>query len=158
MSFLKTLDPNGTLAAALDKKVAVITKETASGKRKVRAYRYGNSPSEKIKDEFIVVGKNGITQSLTEPLGLLKGNIQISVYCKLLDLKDGQQCNHARVQEMLSQIEALCDRKVYGDYFYRIAPDNVIVDTTPNLTNGYSTTIINVEWHVTNREKENTQH
>ena len=49
--------------------------------------------------------------------------------------------------KIVSQIAPLVHLAVAGGYVFRFDPSQVITPTTTNLTTGYSTTILNVEWH-----------
>lgn len=72
------------------------------------------------------------------------------VSCKLLNsTRDGQTVNTSRVRKILAQVAPLVHRKVSQGFVFTFDPTNVITPTTTNLTTGYSTTILNVEWHVT---------
>lgn len=71
------------------------------------------------------------------------------VSCKLLNsTRDGQTVNTGRVRKLLAQVSPLVHRKVSQGFVFSFDPTNVITPTTTNLTTGYSTTILNVEWHV----------
>lgn len=142
MSILRQLNPDTALVEVLDRKVEVHTSETES--HPIRAYKYGKQPNKGVGDEFILVRHNGIIRSRTKPLGCFVGNLALEVRCKL---QTNNTTKDNIINEILDQIEDASNSKVHGVYFYEIESDNVITPTTPNLTEGYSTTIINVKWH-----------
>ena len=87
---------------------------------------------------------NGLVRSVTKPLGFLKGNLALAVYVKAYD--DGSVFQY-RVDQILKLIEEKVSNKVSKDYFFEINPDNIITPTTVNVSTGYSTTILNIQWH-----------
>lgn len=148
MSTIADLNPDAVLAALLDSKVGVQTSATQS--HTIRAYADGKQPSKGLDDEFLSVTWNGSAQSLTEDPALFKGNLMLIISCKLLNsTRDGQTVNTSRVRKILSQVAPLVHRKVSQGFVFSFDPTQVITPTTTNLTTGYSTTILNVEWHVT---------
>ena len=68
------------------------------------------------------------------------------VWCKTM--ADGRVKKNI-VSQILTQAEQLIKGVSMQGYFFDISSDSVITPTTTNLTTGYSTTIINVEWHTT---------
>lgn len=145
------LKPDEVLATLLDGKVTVRTSDTQS--HTVRCYAAGQQPEKGLGGEFIAVEWNGSAESLTEPLDLFQGNLALTVCCKLLNsTRDGQTVNTGRVDEMLSQIADAVDFATHGGYFFRLSV-RPITPTTKNLTPGYSTTVLNVEWHTTDSEE-----
>lgn len=148
MTSIADLNPDVALAALLDGKVTVQTSATQS--RKVKCYAAGKQPEKGPGDEFISVQWNGAAQSLTRPLGLFRGNLMLIVSCKLLNsTRDGQTVNTGRVRKMLAQVAELTGGKTSQGFHFEFDPSAVITPTTTNLTTGYSTTILNVEWRVT---------
>lgn len=145
MSVVSKLNPHGVFAGVLDGKVEVHTSATAS--HTIKAYKYGKQPNKGLADEFIVVQKNGSTSAKTEDgfgnHGELNGYLAVIVNCKL---QTDNTAKENRIQEILAQIEEAAKRKTYGVYYYWLDPDNLLQDTTPNTTSGYSTTAINVRW------------
>lgn len=144
MSVVSQLNPHGEFAGVLDGNVEVHTSATAS--HPIRAYKYGKQPNKGLGEEFIVVRTNGVTQAKVRPLGLFRGTLAVIVYCKL---QTDNTAKENRIEEILDQIEDAANSKTHGDYFYEIDAGNVLQDTTPNTTSGYSTTAINVEWRTT---------
>ena len=149
MSTIADLNPDAVLAALLDGKVtlehvgdvAILT---------LKAYADGKQPSKGLDDAFLSVTWNGSAQSLTEDPALFKGNLMLIISCKLLNsTRDGQTVNTSRVRKILSQVAPLVHRKVSQGFVFGFDPTQVITPTTTNLTTGYSTTILNVEWRVT---------
>ena len=150
MSILRRLKPDVTFAAALDGKVEVHTSATQS--HTIRAYKYGKQPNKGLGDEFILIRQNGAVRSRTKPLGCFLGNLAVEIRCKL---QTNNTSKDNIVDEILGQVEDAANSKTHGEYFYEIEADNVITPTTPNLTDGYSTTVINVKWHTTDKFNTN---
>ena len=154
MSTIADLNPDVALAALLDGKVSVQTSATQS--HTIRAYADGKQPSKGLDDEFLSVTWNGSAQSLTEDPALFEGNLMLIISCKLLNsTRDGQTVNTSRVRKILAQVAPLVHRKGSQGFVFTFDPTNVITPTTTNLTTGYSTTILNVEWHTTDEFLQN---
>ena len=145
MSTIADLNPDVALAALLDGKVRVQTSATQS--HTIRAYADEERPNKNLADEFIDVEWNGGAQSLTEDPALFRGNLMLTIWCKAQT--DGR-AKKKLVKQIVSQVaDAIYRVPTRGGYYFRFDPTNVITPTTTNLTTGYSTTILNVEWHVT---------
>lgn len=144
MSTIADLNPDVALAALLDGKVTVQTSATQS--HTIRAYGDEERPNKGVGDEFIDVEWNGAAQSLTEDPALFKGNLMLTIWCKAQT--DGR-AKKKLVKQIVAQVAPLVHRKVSQGFVFSFNPTTVITPTTTNLTTGYSTTILNVEWHVT---------
>lgn len=144
MNPIADLNPDAVLAALLDGKVSVQTSKTAS--HTIKAYADEDRPNKNLADEFIDVEWNGGAQSLTEDPALFKGNLMLTIWCKAQT--DGR-AKKKLVKQIVSQVAPLVHRKASQGFVFSFDPTNVITPTTTNLTTGYSTTILNVEWHVT---------
>lgn len=144
MTSIADLNPDVALAALLDGKVSVQTSKTAS--HTIKAYADEERPNKNLADEFIDVEWNGGAQSLTEDPALFRGNLMLTIWCKAHP--DGR-AKKKLVKQIVSQVAPLVHRKVSQGFVFTFDPTNVITPTTTNLTTGYSTTILNVEWHVT---------
>lgn len=144
MSTIADLNPDVALAALLDGKVNVQTSATQS--HTIRAYADEERPNKNLADEFIDVEWNGGAQSLTEDPALFKGNLMLTIWCKAQT--DGR-AKKKLVKQIVSQVAPLVHRKASQGFVFAFDPTNVITPTTTNLTTGYSTTILNVEWHTT---------
>ena len=110
----------------------------------VKVYAQGERPNDGLDSEFVEILLNGSIRSVTKPIGLLKSSIALAVYVKTYD--DGSVFRY-RVDSLLKLIEEKVSNVVSGDYFFEINPDNIITPTTVNVTTGYSTTILNIQWH-----------
>lgn len=150
MNPIADLNPDVALAALLDGKVSVHT--SATDIHTIRAYADEERPNKNLADEFIDVEWNGGARSLTNPLGLFRGNIALVIWCKAQT--DGR-AKKKLVKQIVSQVAPLVHRKVSQGFVFTFDPTNVITPTTTNLTTGYSTTILNVEWHVTDEFLQN---
>lgn len=144
MNPIADLNPDVALAALLDGKVSVQTSATQS--HTIRAYGDEGRPNKNLADEFIDVEWNGGAQSLTEDPALFRGNLLLTIWCKA---QTDDRAKKKLVKQIVSQVAPLVHRKVSQGFFFRFDPTAVITPTTTNLTTGYSTTILNVEWHVT---------
>lgn len=141
---LSELTPDTALAALLDGKVEVQTKTDSWV---VPVYAQAEQPTTGLSDEFISVQYNGTIRSLTRPLGIFRGNLALTIYCKVHDRE--QTAKRNRIASMVEQSVELVNGKVSQGFYFELDPSNVITPTTVNLTNGYATTVLNVEWHTT---------
>lgn len=110
----------------------------------VKVYAQGERPNDGLDSEFVEILLNGSIRSVTKPIGLLKSSIALAVYVKTYD--DGSVFQY-RVDALLKLIEEKVSNVVSGDYFFEINLDNIITPTTVNVTTGYSTTVMNIQWH-----------
>lgn len=146
MSALADITPDVVLAALLDKVVIVKTSETES--HSIRAYADEEKPNVGLGDEFIEVDWNGSARSLTKPIGVFRGNLALSIYVKTQ--ADGR-AKKKIVKQIVAQTAELVNGKTSQGFFFEFDPSQVITPTTANITTGYSTTILNVEWHTTEK-------
>ena len=144
MSKLANLTPDTVLASLLDKVVTVQTSKTQS--HVIRAYADEGKPNVGIGNEFIEIIWNGSARSLTRPLGLFRGNLALTISVKAQT--DGR-AKKKLVRQIISQCEELVNKKVSDGFYFEFDPMNVITPTTVNLISGYSTTVLNVSWRVT---------
>ena len=110
----------------------------------VKVYAQGERPNDGLDSEFVEMLLNGSIRSVTKPIGLLRSSIALVVYVKTYD---DDSVFQYRVDALLKLIEEKVSNVVSGDYFFEINLDNIITPTTVNVTTGYSTTILNIEWH-----------
>lgn len=110
----------------------------------VKVYAQGERPNDGLDSEFVEILLNGSIRSVTKPIGLLKSSIALAIYVKTYD--DGSVFQY-RVDSLLKLIEEKVSNVVSGDYFFEINLDNIITPTTVNVTTGYSTTVLNIQWH-----------
>lgn len=112
----------------------------------VKVYAQGERPNDRLDSEFVEILLNGSIRSVTKPIGLLRSSIALVVYVKTYD--DGSVFQY-RVDSLLKLIEEKVSNISSGDYFFEINPNNIITPTTVNVTTGYSTTILNINWKTT---------
>lgn len=137
------LAPDRALAIFLNRQVKLQNSET--DKVSVVVYAGNERPNVDLSDEFVEVYVNGLIQSITKPYSYFKGALAVAIYSKLNS--DGSVA-HARIKNMVQQLETLINSKrTYEDYVFEFNPDNIITTTTPNISTGYATTILNVVWH-----------
>lgn len=110
----------------------------------VKVYAQGERPNDGLDSEFVEILLNGSIRSVTKPIGLLRSSIALVVYVKTYD---DDSVFQYRVDALLKLIEGKVSNVVSGDYFFEINPDNIITPTTVNVTTGYSTTVLNIQWH-----------
>lgn len=147
MKKISEITPDTVLAGMLDNAVIVTTSKTQN--HSVRAYGDGETPNTISDDEFISIGWNGNVQSVTFPVNIYKGNLTLSIYVKTQS--DGRVKKHITAQ-IVERCVRLIDGKAKDGYCFTLNPSNVITPTTVNLTTGYSTKILNVEWHTTSTQ------
>lgn len=145
MTSIANLNPDVALAALLDGKVSVQTSKTKS--HTIKVYADEERPNKGVGDEFIDVEWNGGASSQTIPLGLFRGNIALVIWCKAQT--DGR-AKKKLVRQIIAQCDKLVNNKVSDGFYFEFDPMNVITPTTVNITSGYSTTVLNVSWRVTN--------
>ena len=141
---IKDLQPDQALKELLDGKVEIAL--SASESRIAEVYRQGERPNTDLGDEFVDILHNGVIRSMTKPLGLYRGNLAVTIYCKAQT--DGT-AKFNRINSMLSQVESLVKCKSSGKFFFEINEDNIITPITTNATTGYSTIVLNIDWHTT---------
>lgn len=134
--------PDIALKKLIEGKIILQRSETEFADIKV--YAQGERPNDGLDTEFVEILINGIVRSVTKPLGFLKGNLALAVYVKTYD--DGSVFQY-RLDQILKLIEERVSNIASEDYFFEINPDNIITPTTVNVSTGYSTTILNIDWH-----------
>ena len=134
--------PDLALKTLLDGQI--VLRKSATESVVIDVYAQGERPNTGLASEFVDILFNGAVRSLTKPIGVLRGNVAVSVYVK--SYEDGSVFQY-RVDSIMKQIEEKVSYASSGDYFFEINPDNIITPTTTNIASGYSTTILNIEWH-----------
>lgn len=122
----------------------IVLQRSATEFADIKVYAQGERPNDGLDTEFVEILLNGSVRSLTKPIGVLRGNLALAVYVKTYD--DGSVFQY-RVDALLKLVEEKVSSVSSGDYFFEINPDNIITPTIANVTTGYSTTILNIEWH-----------
>ena len=134
--------PDLALKTLLDGQI--VLRKSATESVVIDVYAQGERPNTGLASEFVEILFNGAVRSLTKPIGVLRGNVVVSVYVK--SYEDGSVFQY-RVDSIMKQIEEKVSSASSGDYFFEINPDNIITPTTTNIASGYSTTILNIQWH-----------
>lgn len=141
------LQPDVALAALLDGKIE-LDYGAKGGLQRLPCYADGAQPEKNPPQCFLSVGWNGGAEAVSDPPGIYRGNLLLQVCCRLLNLSaTGQTVNRQRVARVLAQVEPLVHRRRSGAFVFGFSPGALVMPTTPNLTTGYSTTILNVRWH-----------
>lgn len=133
------LTPDLALKALLDGKVY-------ADKDLLKVYAHGELPNTGLGDDFISIARNGVVRSMTKPMGVFRGNLALSVYCRS---NTNGTSKTSRSRLLAKQCEELVNNKVSDGFYFELNAGNPITATTNNLTSGYSTTVLNVEWHTT---------
>lgn len=134
--------PDLSLKALLDNNIVLQKSETESVV--VKVFAHGERPNTGLASEFIEILFNGTIRSITKPVGVLRGNIVVSVYVQ--SYEDGSVFQY-RVDSIMEQLEEIISEKVKDNYFFEMNPNNLITPTTTDIISGYSTTVLNVQWH-----------
>lgn len=134
--------PDLSLKALLDNNIVLQKSETESVV--VKVFAQGERPNTGLASEFIEILFNGTIRSITKPVGVLRGNIVVSVYVQ--SYEDGSVFQY-RVDSIMEQLEEIISEKVKDNYFFEMNPNNLITPTTTDIISGYSTTVLNVQWH-----------
>lgn len=134
--------PDLALKTLLDGQI--VLRKSATESVVIDVYAQGERPNAGLASEFVEILFNGTVRSLTRPIGVLRGNVVVSVYVK--SYEDGSVFQY-RIDSIMKQIEEKVSSKESDGYFFEINPDNIITPTTTNIASGYSTTILNIEWH-----------
>lgn len=141
---IANINPDVVLAEVLSDNVIVNTTPTKT--RTIKAYSANEQPNNKLPDEYISVYQNGIIQSVTKPIGVYRGNLALAIFVKT---HSNGTIMHNRIRQIMEQCEAMVNEQSYNGIYYELDPANVITPTTTNISTGYSTTILNIEWHTT---------
>lgn len=134
--------PDLALKGILNEQVILEKSETQSVV--IKAYAQGERPNVGLDDEFVEILFNGTVRSKTKPIGLVRGALVIAIYVKTYE--DGSVFQY-RVDSILKQLEEKVSNVSVDGFFFSLNLNNIITPTTVNVTSGYSTTILNVEWH-----------
>lgn len=144
MITLAELHPDEALETLLEGNVSIAISENES--RIAEVYRQGERPNTNLGDEFIDVLPNGVVRAMAKPMGVYRGNLAVTLYCKA---QSNGTAKSNRINSMLSQMELLVNCKSSGKFFFKINPSNVITPMTYNSSTGYITQTINIEWNTT---------
>lgn len=134
--------PDLALKQILDKQI--ILQKSATESVEIKAYAQGERPNVGLDEEFIEILFNGTIRSRTKPIGHVRGYLAVAVYVKTYE--DGSVFQ-IRLDSILNQLEEKVSNVTVGGFFFSFNLNNIITPTTVNITSGYSTTILNIEWH-----------
>ena len=137
------MQPDKALGAYLTGNVFV---GEGTARTAVPVYSDWERPTNKLPDDFVVVYINGSLEGVGMDTPFAKGNIIVSLYCKMND--DGS-VKDKRVKKILRQFDLLIDKKLTGGYYFEYEAQQFITPTTPNQTTGYSVTSLNLRWTTT---------
>lgn len=113
----------------------------------VKVYAQGRRPNRGLDREYIELYNNGVIRSLTEPIGVFAGTLAVGIYCEA-NAADGT-AKTALIAEMANQVQARCDNKESGKFFFSLSTYNIVTPATTDLSTGYTAMVINVDWHTT---------
>lgn len=134
--------PDLALKQILDKQI--ILQKSATESVEIKAYAQGERPNVGLDEEFVEILFNGTIRSRTKPIGHVRGYLAVAVYVKTYE--DGSVFQ-IRLDSILNQLEEKVSNVTVGGFFFSLNLNNIITPTTVNITSGYSTTILNIEWH-----------
>ena len=134
--------PDIALKAQLEGNIVLQKSETESAV--IDVYAQGEKPTAGLASEFVEILFNGAIRSLTKPLGVIRGNLVVSVSVR--SYENGSVFQY-RIDSILKQIEEMTSNKAYGDFFFEFDTSNIVTPATTNIISGYSTTVLNVKWH-----------
>lgn len=131
------LTPDLALKALLDGKVY-------ADKNLLKVYAHGELPNTDLDDDFLSIARNGVVRSMTKPIGVFRGSLALSVYC-MSNTNFTEKTNRLRL--LVKQCEDLINCKTSGEFFFELNAGNPITPASTNLASGYTTTVLNVDWH-----------
>lgn len=134
--------PDLALKQILDKQI--VLQKSATESVEIKAYAQGERPNTDLDDEFVEILINGVIRSQTKPMGLFRGSLAVMVYVKAYE--DGSVFQ-IRVDSILRQLEQKVSDITIDGFFFSFNLSNIITPTTVNVSTGYSTTILNIDWH-----------
>lgn len=112
----------------------------------VTVYGDWEKPTNEVPDDFVIIMLNGDIGGVGMDTPFAKGYIMVSLYCKLNN--DGSVKKN-RVSKILEQFDLIVDKLLTENYYYEYDARRFITPTTPNITSGYSVTILNLRWTTT---------
>lgn len=142
MGRLSYIHPDIALASFLNGKIKVRT--SARSSHVINVYGEGEKPNKGIGDEFVEITWNGSASRMAH--SLYKGYLMLSVYVRTQT--DGR-AKKKIINQILSQLGGFEKGVQCSGYYFALDATSVITPTTVNLTTGFSTTVLNVSWHVT---------
>lgn len=135
-----SIQPDVELQSALVGQIKVGTQE-------VEVYSDWERPTNGLPTDFLTIYLNGDIGGVGMDTLFARGNIMVSLYCKLND--DGSVKKN-RIKKILDQFETLLEKKITENYYFEYDSPQFITPTTPNQSSGYSITTLNLLWHTTN--------
>lgn len=108
--------------------------------KKIYAYTPHNMPLNTIMDSYIMIEWNGAVQSLTKALGILRGNLAVTISCKTTNY------SRTAVDDIISKAISLLHCKSSDGYYFELDEYGFIVPPTNNLENGYTSAVLNIKW------------
>lgn len=139
---LTGIRPDLALKSVLDNQIEL--QKSATESAVIKIYAQGERPNKELDDEFIEILINGKIISQTKPAGLLRGSLAVVVFVRTYD--DGSVFQY-RIDSILKQLEERVTNVTADGFFFLVNLNNIITPTTINVATGYSTTILNLEWH-----------
>lgn len=143
---LSKLNPDVELRDILSGNIKVMT---PSGTMvEIPIYGDEEQPTSGLADDFIVIRANGTPLSVTDKMGVWRGSLMVHLYCKMNS--DGSAKKN-RIAKILEQMEVFLKNASGENFFYSINILRPITPTTVNQSSGYSSTVLNAEWHTKNK-------
>lgn len=134
-----SIQPDVELQSALTGQILV-------GTQAVTVYSDWERPTNGLPTDFLTIYLNGDIEGVGMDTPFAKGNIIVSLYCKLND--DGSVKKN-RIKKILEQFDTLLEQKITETYYFEYDAPRFITPTTPNQSSGYSVTSLNLRWNTT---------
>lgn len=142
---LSELNPDIELEGLLAGKISV--KTSATDFREVPVYSIDEMPNIGLADEVIRIRTNGNAKPQSKSpdgFGLWGGTLMVEILCKS---NADSTIKRRRNDSLISQVEEIVGMGVSSEhFFFYLSSSNPVTPPTPNLTTGYYTTLLNVQW------------
>ena len=112
----------------------------------VAIYSDWEHSTNNLPDDFIICSLNGDISGVGMDTPFAQGYIMVTIYCKL---NDNGSIKKNRINYIISQFDSLIEKKCTEIFFFEYDNDRFITPTTPNESNGYSITSLNLRWTTT---------
>lgn len=134
-----SIQPDVELKSALDGQISV-------GTQPIVIYSDWERPTNGLPTDFLTIYLNGDIGGVGMDTPYAKGNVIVSLYCKLND--DGSVKKN-RIKKILEQFDTLLEKQLTENYYFEYDAPQFITPTTPNQSSGYSVTSLNLRWNTT---------
>lgn len=133
------LTPDKALSELLDGNIEV----SDSNPQPLRCYVTAKFPNRGFGEQFIVIRNNGVVRSITRPIGVYRGNLVLTVYCKA---NADMTAKTVRIRNIISRCMDLANGKTNQGFYFAVDASNVITPVVVDQNTNYATESINVAW------------